>query len=377
MVMSELRWMVLPSNATREDRENIRICAVLHSSGDQSVGFRYRSRGCRYLEPSPEALSGCCMKVLVTGVAGFIGSTTAELMLAKGFDVVGLDDLSSGRIENVPTGVTFVEGDCGDERLVRSLGSFDACVHFAGRIEPAESVKYPELFFANNVGSTFRLLNSLIYLSVDRFVFSSTCAVYGNQTEMPIVEASSIRPESPYGQSKRMVEEGLDWMVASGRLRAATLRYFNAAGATTAHPERHNPELHLIPIALDVASGARSHLEIFGDDYPTPDGTCIRDYVHVSDLAEAHVLAITALETFPELTLNLGSGVGYSNREVATEVQKVTGVEFDVRYGARRAGDPASAVASNERARSTLGWHPGNSDLTTMVSDAWVAHQTL
>jgi UDP-glucose 4-epimerase len=315
------------------------------------------------------------LRVLVTGAAGFIGSTTAELLLTKGHDVVALDSLISGRVENVPARAIFVEGDCGDVELVRSLGAFDACVHFAGRIEPGESMKYPEVFFANNVASTFRLLSALVLSGVERFVFSSSCAVYGDQEEMPIEETRSIRPHSPYGQSKRMVEEGLSWLVACGRLRAASLRYFNAAGGTLAHPERHRPEIHLIPIALDVAAGQRDHLEIFGDDYPTPDGTCIRDYIHVSDLAEAHVLSITSLEDHPELILNLGSGVGHSNRQIAETVQRITDVDFEIRYTERRPGDPAAAIASNERAREVLGWQLERSDLDVIVGDAWAAHK--
>jgi UDP-glucose 4-epimerase len=172
-----------------------------------------------------------------------------------------------------------------------------------------------------------------------------------------------------------MVEEGLHWLAESGRLRAASLRYFNASGGTLAHPERHNPEIHLIPIALDVVLGVRDHLDIYGDDYPTPDGTCIRDYVHVLDLAEAHILAIEALEDDSELTINLGSGVGYSNRQVVDMVRKVTGVDFDVRMSARRPGDPAAAVADTRRAQSVLGWRPTHSALDTIVADAWAAHQ--
>ncbi len=317
------------------------------------------------------------MRVLVTGAAGFIGSTTAELLLDEGHEVVALDSLVRGRRENVPGRATFVEGDCGDVELVKSLGGFDACVHFAARIEPADSMAFPETFFSNNVASTFRLLEALIQSGVERFVFSSSCAVYGDQVEMPIDEDRATRPHSPYGQSKRMVEEGLGWLVRQGRLKAASLRYFNAAGGTLAHPERHTPEIHLIPIAFDAANGKRSHLDIFGADYPTPDGTCIRDYIHVSDLADAHVAAITALETQPELVLNLGTGVGSSNRQVIDMVMKVTGAEFDVRFVGRRDGDPAAAVASNARARAALHWEPSKSDLENIVTDAWAAHQLL
>jgi UDP-glucose 4-epimerase len=317
------------------------------------------------------------MRILVTGAAGFIGSTTASLLIDQGHDVTGLDNLISGRRENCPDGATFIEGDCGDTELIRSLGIFDACVHFAARIEPADSMKSPEVFFSNNVASSFRLLEALVQTGVQRFVFSSSCAVYGDQIAMPIDEERETRPHSPYGQSKLMVEQGLGWLVARGRLRAASLRYFNAAGATLAHPERHNPEIHLIPITLDAALGRRDHLDVFGDDYPTPDGTCVRDYIHVSDLADAHSLAIDALESHTGLTLNLGTGIGSSNREVIDEVKTVTGRDFDVRYVERRAGDPAVAVASNERAKELLGWNPGRSDLKTIVTDAWAAHQTL
>jgi UDP-glucose 4-epimerase len=316
------------------------------------------------------------VRVLVTGAAGFIGSTTAELLLTKGHDVVALDSLISGQVENVPAEATFVEGDCGDVALVRSLGSFDACIHFAGSIEPGESMRYPERYFNNNVASTFRLLDTLVELGVERVVFSSSAAVYGDQNEMPIVESRSTHPKSPYGLSKLMVEEGLSWLASCGRLRAASMRYFNAAGGTLEHPERHRPEFHLIPIALDAAAGKRPYLEIYGSDYPTPDGTCIRDYIHVSDLAEAHVLAVSALDQRPELIMNLGSGVGYSNREVVEAVKRVTDVDFEVRYGDRRPGDPASAVASNDYARETLDWHLERSDLDVIVSDAWAAHQS-
>jgi UDP-glucose 4-epimerase len=317
------------------------------------------------------------VRVLVTGAAGFIGSTTAELLIDHGHDVIALDNLVRGHQENVPSRATFIEGDCGDVELLMSLGTFDACVHFAARIEPAESMAFPETFFSNNVASTFRMIDALIATGLDRFVFSSSCAVYGDQVEMPIDEARATKPHSPYGQSKRMVEEGLEWLVRQGRLKAASLRYFNAAGGTTAHPERHTPEIHLITIAFDVALGKRSHLDIYGSDYPTPDGTCIRDYIHVSDLAEAHVSAITALESRSEMVLNLGTGVGSSNRQVIDMVKKVTGVDFDVHFAERRDGDPAAAVASNALARELLSWEPHRSGLENIVVDAWAAHQLL
>jgi UDP-glucose 4-epimerase len=317
------------------------------------------------------------MRILVTGVAGFIGSTTAEHLLAAGHQVVGIDTLWSGRQENVPRGVQFVQGDCGDERILRSLGVFDACIHFAARIEPGSSMLSPEDFFANNVGSTFRLLKALVEIGTDRFVFSSSCAVYGDPIETPIAEHHPLDPLSPYAQSKLMVEQGLHWLVSQGRIRAASLRYFNAAGGTSRHPERHRPEIHLIPIALDVALGRRPYLEIYGDDYETPDGTCIRDYIHVTDLAEAHILAVDALNSHEELTLNLGSGVGRSNREIVRAVEGVTGKELDTRYVARRPGDPAAAVASNQLARKILGWDTRHSTLDEIMGDAWAAHQSI
>jgi UDP-glucose 4-epimerase len=316
------------------------------------------------------------MRVLVTGAAGFIGSTTAERLMDLGHDVVALDSLVRGRRDNVPSRATFVEGECGDADLVRSLGRFDACVHFAARIEPAESMDRPETFFANNVGQSFTMLEALVATGTTKVVFSSSCAVYGNQVEMPIDEARTTNPHSPYGESKLMVEQGLRWMAAQGRLRAASLRYFNAAGATGAHPEGHDPEIHLIPLALDAALGRREVLAVFGTDYPTRDGTCVRDYIHVSDLADAHVAAIDALDQHDHLTLNLGTGIGSSILEVLESVRRVTGLEVPVRMAARRPGDPAQAVASYALARSTLGWSPETSGLDEIVADAYDARRT-
>jgi len=316
------------------------------------------------------------MRVLVTGAAGFIGSTTAEQLLSLGHEVVALDSLVRGSRDNVPTDAVFVEGECGDGDLIRSLGAFDACVHFAARIEPADSMSMPETFFANNVAQSFTMIEALIGAGTTKVVFSSTCAVYGNQVEMPIDEGRATNPQSPYGQSKLMVEQGLSWMAQRGRLRVASLRYFNAAGGTLAHPERHRPEIHLIPLALDAARGRREVLSVFGTDYATSDGTCVRDYIHVSDLADAHVRAIHALEDHRELTVNLGTGTGSSILEVIASVERVTGLEVPVRLSDRRPGDPAEAVASNEKARELLGWEPEKSLLDEIVADAWAAHQT-
>ena len=297
------------------------------------------------------------------------------MLLDDGHEVVALDNLTRGRRENVPARATFVEGDCGDMNLIASLGAFDACVHFAARIEPADSMATPEVFFDNNVGATFRLLRALVENGTGKFVFSSSCAVYGDRVTIPIAEDHPTAPHSPYGLSKLMVEQGLAWFVSQGRIRAASLRYFNAAGGTLAHPERHHPENHLIPLTLAAAAGDRPQISIFGDDYPTVDGTCVRDYIHVSDLARAHVLAIAALDEHPSLTLNLGTGHGYSNRQIVDMVREVTGRDFTVVTTARRPGDPAAAVAANQRAKDILGWTLDRSDLATIISDAWDAYR--
>jgi UDP-glucose 4-epimerase len=299
------------------------------------------------------------------------------MLVDLGHEVVALDNLVRGREANVPVRATFVEGDCGDGGLIRSLGGFDACVHFAARIEPADSMVSPDVFFANNVSQTFTMVEALIGTGTPKVVFSSSCAVYGNQVEMPIDEDCATSPQSPYGESKLMVEQGLRWMSRRGRLRSAVLRYFNAAGGTLAHPERHDPEIHLIPLAFDAVLGRREVLSVFGTDYPTTDGTCVRDYIHVSDLAEAHVRAIDALNDHAELTLNLGTGIGSSILEVIDSVQRVTDHEVPVRFAERRPGDPAEAVASNTRARDLLGWVPRMSHLDDIVRDAWTAHQML
>lgn len=313
------------------------------------------------------------MRVLVTGAAGFIGSTTAELLLDDGHEVVALDDLSHGRRENVPVRATFVEGRCGDTALLERLGPFDACLHFAGRIEANLSVDEPEVFFRENVAESLSLVSGLVRGGCPALVFSSSAAVYGTQGATPLDEGSPTRPTSPYGTSKLVVEGLLHELVARGRLRAASLRYFNAAGGTARHPEGHVPETHLIPLALDAAAGLRPGLEIFGDDYDTPDGTCVRDYVHVSDLARAHVAAIDALQRDPELVVNLGSGTGSSNREVVDAVRRVTGRDLEVRVTSRREGDPPVAVAAIARAREVLGWEPQRSSIDEVVADAWAS----
>ena len=313
------------------------------------------------------------MRVLVTGVAGFIGSNTAQRLLDEGHEVVGLDNLARGRRANVPAGVTFVEASCGDVSIIRRLGHFDACIHFAAFIEVAESMAQPEAFFENNVAASLRLFDALIATGTTKLVFSSSAAVYGNVSESPIEESAPTQPSSPYGESKLMVERALTWLAHQGRLRSATLRYFNAAGAGPDHGEHHVPETHLIPLALDAALGRRGPLQLFGTDYPTRDGTCVRDYVHVLDLAQAHILAIDALDSHTSLTVNLGTGTGSSIREVLDSVERVTNLAVPFDVADRRPGDPAQAVASNALARDVLGWAPRYDALDAIVFDAYQA----
>ena len=316
------------------------------------------------------------MRALVTGGAGFVGGVVAQSLLRRGDEVTVLDNLRSTTADDVPKGATLVECSVGDADAVAEVlrsTSFDACLHFAGRIESGISMVEPEEFLVANVAETLVLLRALAAAGVDRLVFSSSAAVYGDPQYTPIDEAHPTGAVSPYGESKLLVERALSWLERLGHLRFASLRYFNAAGAVEGRPERHRPESHLIPLALDVAAGHRAELELYGDDYATPDGTCIRDYVHVADLAEAHVLALDALDEHPALVCNLGAGVGSSNAEVIEEVRQVTGHPVPVRPAPRRGGDAAVLVAANDLARSALGWAPARSSLREIVSDAWAA----
>ncbi len=316
------------------------------------------------------------MRVLVTGVAGFIGSNTAELLLEAGHEVVGIDNHSSSLPDNVPAGIEFHEGRSGDQDLIRSLGHLDACIHFAAHIEAGESMHVPEKFFRNNVAESLQLLEVLVEQHVAKFVFSSTATVYGPEVTVPIDETHHVEPQNPYGQSKYMVEQALDWLARQGRINVARLRYFNAAGGTLSHPELHTPETHLIPILLAVAAGDREFVSLYGTDYDTPDGTCIRDYVHVKDLAAAHILALDVLNRESNLVLNLGTGAGYSNLQMIEAVERVTGQTLDVRRTERRPGDLAASVACNDKAKAVLGWELRYSDLDTLISDAWASYRT-
>jgi UDP-glucose 4-epimerase len=318
------------------------------------------------------------MRVLVTGGAGFIGATTARALLDAGHEVTVVDDLSAGHREAVPDAARFVQADITDPLAVEAVveaGAFDACLHFAALIEAGESMQHPERFFAVNTGGSATLLEALLRHGVGRFVLSSTAAVYGEPEQVPIDEDHPKAPTNAYGESKLLVERMLDWHHRIHGLRVAALRYFNAAGATPGRPERHDPESHLVPLVLQVAEGTREHISIFGTDYDTPDGTAVRDYVHVADLADAHVRALQALDDHPQLALNLGTGRGFSVREVIEAARRVTGHDIPAVETERRAGDPATLVAGADRARELLGWELAHPDLDTIVADAWQARQ--
>lgn len=318
------------------------------------------------------------MNVLVTGGAGYIGGTVAAQLLGAGHRVTVLDNLCHSRREAIPAGVEFVEGDIADrtltERLLRELRP-DGVLHFAALIEAGESMKVPGLYFQNNTASTLAFFESMVAAGVKRLVFSSTAAVYGEPESTPILETDRLAPTNPYGESKLLVEQMLRWFHDLHGFRSAILRYFNVAGALGQRGEEHEPESHLIPLILDVALGRRASISIFGEDYPTPDGTCVRDYIHVADLADAHILALQALEHESRILLNLGNGSGFSVKQVVESARRVTGHPIPVELKPRRPGDPAQLVASSDRARLQLGWQPKYADLDDIVRSAWEWHQ--
>jgi UDP-glucose 4-epimerase len=314
------------------------------------------------------------MNVLVTGGAGYIGSITVEVLLARRHRVVVLDDLSTGHRDAVPDGAAFVHGDVADPDMVAQAvtdHAVDAVLHFAAASLVAESMARPTWYFRNNTAGSLVLLDTLERLAVRRFVLSSTAAVYGTPAAVPIPEDAALAPESVYGESKLMIERALAWLARTAGFGTVALRYFNAAGASAQRGEDHRPESHLVPLVLQVAAGRREAIEIFGDDYPTPDGTAVRDYVHVLDLAEAHVLALEALRPGRAETFNLGTGRGYSVREVIYACARVTGKDIPTRVAPRRAGDPPRLVADGARARSELGWEPAHAELDDIVASAW------
>jgi UDP-glucose 4-epimerase len=317
------------------------------------------------------------MKLLVTGGAGYIGSVVSRMLLAEGHDVTVLDDLSTGHADAVPEGAEFVEGDLSRAAEVLSVAPFDGVVHFAAKSLVGQSMIEPSLYWHNNVGGTRELLDAVTAHGVPRFVFSSSAAVYGEPDEVPIRETAVTRPTNTYGATKLAVDLMLRDEAAAHGLGAISLRYFNVAGASRGAGERHATETHLIPIALNVAAGSRPALDVYGTDWPTPDGTCIRDYVHVEDLARAHLLALEAIKPDSDgshVICNLGNGGGFSVREVVNTVRDVTGLPVPIRETGRRAGDPARLVASHELATSYLGWTP-TADLTRIVADAWEFHR--
>ncbi|WP_433547278.1 UDP-glucose 4-epimerase GalE [Streptomyces sp. CA-294286] len=310
------------------------------------------------------------MKYLVTGGAGYIGGVVAAHLLEAGHRVTVLDDLSTGFREGVPAGAAFVEGRIQDAS--RHLDpSYDGVLHFAAFSQVGESVADPEKYWQNNVGGTMALLAAMRDAGVRRLVFSSTAATYGEPAASLLTEDAPTAPTSPYGASKLAVDHMIGGECAAHGLAAVSLRYFNVAGAYGSHGERHDPESHLVPLVLQVAQGRREAISLYGDDYPTPDGTCVRDYIHVADLAEAHLLAAAAAKPGEHLICNLGNGRGFSVREVVDAVREVTGHPVPEVLAPRRPGDPAVLVASAERARTVLGWNPSRTDLAAIIGDAW------
>ncbi|MFC8277336.1 UDP-glucose 4-epimerase GalE [Streptomyces sp. NPDC057271] len=315
-------------------------------------------------------MTAATCKYLVTGGAGYVGSTVARHLVEAGHEVTVLDDLSTGFAEGVPAGAEFVEGRVQDAAKWLD-GSYDGVLHFAAFSQVGESVAKPEKYWENNVGGTMALLAAMRTAGVRKLVFSSTAATYGEPESVPVTESAPTAPTSPYGASKLAVDHMIGGECAAHGLAAVSLRYFNVAGAYGACGERHDPESHLIPLVLDVALGRREAISVYGDDYATPDGTCVRDYIHVADLAEAHLLALDAMAPGEHLICNLGNGNGFSVREVVETVREVTGHPVPEITAARRAGDPAVLVASAEAARERLGWIPSRPDLADIVRDAW------
>lgn len=317
------------------------------------------------------------MRLLVTGGAGYIGSIVARQLLGAGHDVTVLDNLERGHREAVPEGARLVVADLLDREAVDAAMSagFDGAMHFAALALVSESVSHPERYYRTNVGGTLNLLEAMVAAGVPRLVFSSTCAVYGQPDEVPIAETAAPRPVNAYGASKLAVDLMIrDFCTASG-LGAVSLRYFNVAGASGGLGEDHDPETHLIPNILRVALGQAPAAQIYGTDYPTPDGTAVRDYIHVEDLATAHLLALDGARAAEHRVFNLGNGNGFSVREVVAAARAVTGREIGTNEAPRRPGDPPMLVASSDRIRSELGWKPRKPALEEMVADAWAFAQ--
>ena len=321
------------------------------------------------------------MRILVLGGAGYIGSHTALELVRAGEDVIVADNLVTGHREAIPAGVKFYQGDLHDFAFLDNLfqqEQIDAVIHFAAYSLVGESVTNPLKYYDNNLCGTRVLLEAMVKNHVDKIVFSSTAATYGEPEHIPILETDRTLPTNPYGETKLAMEKMFHWTANAHGLRYVSLRYFNACGADASGTigEAHNPESHLIPLILQVPNGKREAISINGTDYDTPDGTCIRDYIHVTDLAQAHILAVQYLQNGGESSIfNLGNGVGYSVREVIETARKVTGHPIPAVETPRRAGDPARLVASSEKAKTVLGWKPVHDSLEEIIASAWNWHQ--
>ncbi|MBV6396232.1 MAG: UDP-glucose 4-epimerase [Anaerolineales bacterium] len=318
------------------------------------------------------------MNILVTGGAGYIGSATAEALLEAGHSVTVYDSLVSGHRAAIPAGAAFIHAELADAQKMNSVLAgkrFDAIMHFAAFIEAGESMKAPGKFFQNNLIHSLHLMEAAAEAGVTRFVLSSTAAVYQSSDE-PLTEESPLGPTNVYGQTKLMVEQALEWYRQIHGLHFAALRYFNACGALPGRGEAHQPESHLIPRVLSVPLGKLDSINVNGTDYPTPDGTCIRDYIHIADLVSAHLLALTALQKRDRLVYNVGSGHGYSVKEVIETARAVTGHKIPHVESARREGDPARLVASSAKIRRELGWNPRYDTLRKIIESAWEWHRS-
>ncbi|MGC2636214.1 MAG: UDP-glucose 4-epimerase GalE [Acidobacteriaceae bacterium] len=317
------------------------------------------------------------MKILVTGGAGYIGGTVAALLQGRRHTITVYDNLCHSNRALLPAGADFIQGDVDDRRSLEKVlaSGFDGVMHFAGYIEAGESMAKPELYFRNNTAATLTLMEAMLVTGVRRVVFSSTAAVYGEPETTPISEDAPLRPTNAYGESKLLVEKMLAWMYRVHGFPYASLRYFNVAGAAGGRGEAHDPESHLIPLILDVAIGRRDKIKIYGDDYPTRDGTCVRDYIHMEDLVEAHLLALESLAEGGQRIYNLGNGSGFTVREVIETARRVTGHPIPAEVVPRRPGDPAILIASSEKIGRELGWKPRHTTLDTIISSAWEWHR--
>ena len=316
------------------------------------------------------------MKILVTGGAGYIGSVATELLIRDGHQVIVFDNLQQGHRAAIEPGAGFIQGDLSDYRAISTTiqgFSPDAVMHFAANSLVGESMRDPFAYLSDNVVNALNLLRAMDAHGVKRIILSSTANLFADPLKMPIDEDERIIPGSPYGESKGIIERFLHWLSVTRGLRYACLRYFNAAGATERHGEDHNPELHLIPLVLQVALGRREHISVFGDDYPTPDGTCIRDYIHVVDLIDAHLRALRALDGGNRI-YNLGNGQGFSVKQVIETAGRVTGRPIPVKIAPRRPGDPAVLVAGSARIKRELDWEPKYPDIESIIRTAWAWH---